>query len=200
MKKNILSMFIAIMMVVLSAMPVFAEETTAPKREDHKIENEIAGKITSINENYVTIEVATPNKIERPERSEKSEKPEKPEKKDNGANIFKQEEQKNIADMFTLTGEKKTINISKAKFMGEVRIMNDNNKDNVDATKENINNEKSKELAYTDFAVGDYIRIVLADDGSNVAKVVMKGGLFRNKPEGQAGNKPNKKPDNKQEN
>lgn len=197
MKKNILSMFMAIMMVVLSAMPVFAEETTAPKREDHKIENEIAGKITSINENYVNIDVATPKKIERPERSEKSEKPEK---KDNDANTVKQEEQKNIADMFTLTGEKKTINISKAKFMGEVRIMNDNNKDNADTTKNNTNNEKSKELAYTDFAVGDYIRIVLADDGSNVAKVVMKGGIFRNKPERQAGNKPNKKPDNKQEN
>ena len=197
MKKNILSMFMAIMMVVLSAMPVFAEETTAPKREDHKIENEIAGKITSINENYVNIDVATPKKIERPERSEKSEKPEK---KDNDANTVKQEEQKNIADMFTLTGEKKTINISKAKFMGEVRIMNDNNKDNADTTKNNTNNEKSKELAYTDFAVGDYIRIVLADDGSNVAKVVMKGGIFRNKPEGQAGNKPNKKPDNKTEN
>lgn len=200
MKKNILSMLMAIMMVVLSAMSVFAEETTAPKREDHKIENEIAGKITSINENYVNIDVATPKKIEKPERGEKPEKSENKEVKKEDANSFKPEDNKNIEDMFTLTGEKKAINISKAKFMGEVRIMNDNNKDNADTTKNNTNNERSKELAYTDFAVGDYIRIVLADDGSNVAKVVMKGGLFRNKPEGQAGNKPNKKPDNKQEN
>lgn len=179
MKKNILSVLMVMIMVTLSVIPTFAEETTISKKEEHKIENEIAGKITSINANYVNIDVAIPKKLEKPNKT-------------NAANTTAKEEKKNIDDMFTLTGEKKTINIAQAKFVGDVRIMNGNNKNDTNKTNGTNNQEKSKELTYTDFAVGDYVRIVLADDGSNVAKVVKKGGLFRaGRPDGI----PNGKPD-----
>lgn len=185
MKKKILSVIMVVLMSIYSVVPVFAEETNTAKKEDHKIENAISGKITSINANYVNIDVATPKKMEKPEES-------------NATNdSSKKEEKRNIEDMYTLTGEKKTINISQAKFVGDVRIMNEDLKNNTDKANDNKNQEKSKELTYSDFAVGDYIRIVLAEDGSNVAKVVMKGGIFRNRPEGQPDKKPDKKPEDK---
>lgn len=182
MKKKILSILMVALISITSVVPVFAEETNTTKKEDHKIENGIAGKITSINEQYVNIEVATPKKMDPKD------------KKDTTTNSATKEEKRKIEDLYTLTGEKKTINISKAKFVGNVRIMNANNKGSTDDTKDKGNQEKNKELSYKDFAVGDYIHIVLADDGSNVAKIVSKGGLFRNRPD----RKPDTKPDTKQ--
>lgn len=189
MKKRIISVMMIMALIVVSAIPVFAEETKVNK-EEHKVENRVMGKITSINENYLTIDVATPKRKENNDINKSADIKDKP-------------ENRNIDDMFTLTGEKKTINISKAKFMGQVRIMNENKKDssnntnnstNQDNSTDVKNQEKDKELTYKDFAVGDYAQVVLADDGSAVAKVVIKGGLFRNRPEGKPGNKPDKKP------
>ena len=69
MKKKILSVIMVVLMSIYSVVPVFAEETNTAKKEDHKIENAISGKITSINANYVNIDVATPKKMEKPEES-----------------------------------------------------------------------------------------------------------------------------------
>lgn len=179
MKKRIISVMMIMALIVVSAIPVFAEETKVNK-EEHKVENRVMGKITSINENYLTIDVVTPTTPKRKENNDTNKNTDAKEKPEN----------RNIDDMFTLTGEKKTINISKAKFMGQVRIMNENKKDssnntnnatNQDNSNDVKNQEKDKELTYKDFAVGDYAQVVLADDGSAVAKVVIKGGLFRNR-------------------
>ena len=155
MKKKILSIVFIMVLAILSATAVFADGTNETKENKQKIENQVVGKITAINSNYVTIDVALPNKKEK--SNTKNEIENKGKDKDN---------------MFTLTGESKRINISKAKFMGSKKIINTNNN----------NNEKSKELTYADFSVGDYIMIVLADDGSNVAKIVKKDGLARKRP------------------
>ena len=156
MKKKILSIVFIMVLSTIAASVVFAAGTKENKKNKQKIENQVVGKITAINSNYVTIDVALPNKRE----------------KSNTKNEIENNEKRNKDNMFILTGESKRINISKAKFIGSKKIINTNNN----------NNEKSKELTYSDFSVGDYIMIVLADDGSNVAKIVKKDGLARKRP------------------
>ncbi len=178
MKKKILSVLFIMVLSTFGAATVFAEET---KENKQKIENQVVGKITAINSNYVTIDVALPNKREKNDIKNETENKEKFDVKKEVENKENREikdgiengEKRSKDNMFTLTGESKRINISKAKFMGSKKIIDTNN---------NNNNEKSKELTYSDFSVGDYIMIVLADDGSNVAKIVKKDGLARKRP------------------
>ena len=163
MKKKILSIVFIVVLSTIGALVVFAagtKENKKNKQNKQKIENQVAGKITAINSNYVTIDVALPNKKEKSNTNNEIENKDKNKDKDKD-------------NMFTLTGESKRINISKAKFIGSKKIIDTNN---------NNNNEKSKELTYADFSVGDYIMIVLADDGSNVAKIVKKDGIARKRP------------------
>ena len=154
MKKKILSFLFVVMLSTLGATVVFADEIKESKGNNQKIENQVVGKITNINSNYVTIDVVLPNeKIKSDIKNEKENR-----------------EKRNKDNMFVLTGETKRIDISKAKFIGSKKIISKN---------KNNSNEKSKQLTYSDFQVGDYIMIVLADDGSNVAKIVKKDGFVR---------------------
>ena len=154
MKKKILSFLFIVMLSTFGATVVFADEIKESKGNNQKIENQVVGKITNINSNYVTIDVVLPNKkIKSDIKNEKESR-----------------EKRNKDNMFVLTGENKRIDISKAKFIGSKKIISENN---------NNSNEKSKQLTYSDFQVGDYIMIVLADDGSNVAKIVKKDGFVR---------------------
>ena len=75
------------------------------------------------------------------------------------------EMKKNLENMFTLTGETKTIDISSATFDDFGRRNNDTN-----------NNQTTK--TYKDFSVGDYITIELESSTSNKAKSVRSSNGF----------------------
>ena len=86
----------------------------------------------------------------------------------------------NFDDMFTLTGESTTIDISSATF-DDFRERKNNN---------NSSNSTNTTKTYSDYSVGDYVMIELTSSTSKVAKSVrsanmMHGGM------GPRGSKPN---------
>lgn len=120
-------------------------------------ENEIIGKITSISDDSITISVAERKEMKKPEDMEEGKKPE-----DFNPEDFKKEDF-NMDEMFTLTGDKKTIDISNAKTREDMPL---------------------KE--------GDYVVVELTDKDSNAATSVRGAGMgMRGK--GHFGEKPEKK-------
>ena len=192
-KKNfkITTFIFASIMLVGGSFATFATtaDTTNQKREQREFkrpENEIFGKITAINANSVTISVATikdfernrdgrlstppeikrgnrgGNPPEKPQEGQNGERPEMPQEGQNG----ERPEMPNMDDMFTLTGETKTINISNAEFVSgfRPRLNGQNANDSSNAT------ETKK--TYQDFSVGDYISVETTDSTYSTAKTV----------------------------
>ena len=157
------------------------EGENRPERPE-KPENEVFGKITSINANTITVTIA---EMKKPEG-----KTNPPEKNDNNKNNNSREDRPeiNMDDMFTLTNDTKTYTITNAnliKFKKPDLDKNDNtnkstNKDDIKRrTREEL--EKDSKATYTDFAVGDYVSIELESSTSTNAKTVrsfdhMRGG------------------------
>ena len=148
------------------------EGENRPERPE-KPENEVFGKITSINANTITVTIA---EMKKPEGRTNP-----PEKNDNNKNNNSREDRPeiNMDDMFTLTNDTKTYTITNAnliKFKKPDLDKNDNtnkstNKDNIKRrTREEL--EKDSKATYTDFAVGDYVSIELESSTSTNAKTV----------------------------
>lgn len=164
------------------------------KREEFKKpENEIMGKITAISENSVTISVAEfkkpeNNNGEKPQEFDKKGTP--PERPENAQMTEEQlaEFKKKMEEMFTLTGEIKTIDISQAKFDG-FRMSQKDEKDSSNDLSESQKTVKT----YKDYQVGDYIIIELTSETSNQAKSVRNAGMrgFGGPREGEKGKKSN---------
>lgn len=160
-----------------------------------KPENEIIGKIKSISATEVTIEVATRKEMENNQKeNDGMRKP--PEFNTNDTQNNTQNgnppEKPNFDDMFTLTGETKTINIESAEFGKDFRP-DDFNKDNKNSNAANNSNkaktdEKAKTKTYADFAVGDYIMIEATDNTYATAKFVRSAERMGG-PRGGFGNK-----------
>ena len=223
MKRNVI-LALSAAMILSTASMTFAETNTVNKsmkfeqgERPAKPENEIIGKITSIDATNVTIEVVTrKERAERPAMSDRSERPERfdgnngmpPEKPEGDTNGMPPEmpegatngmppqfkggkrgtpselgkggfgkgnfDERNIEDMFTLTGEKKTINIASADF-------NDNFKRNND-------NTENTTKTYKDFSVGDYVMIEATDNTYSTAKKIREigkrgfGGMNKDNP------------------
>ena len=95
----------------------------------------------------------------------------------------KAEMKKKMEEMFTLTGETKTIDISKADFNAFGRGPRDGKTKGSDANANNNTNSNQKPVkTYKDYQVGDYISIELESKDSNTAKTVkdafmMRGGM-----------------------
>ena len=149
------------------------------KREEFKKpENEIMGKITAISENSVTISVA---EFKKPENNngEKSQEFDKkgtpPERPENAQMTEEQlaEFKKKMEEMFNLTGETKTIDISQAKFDEFRKPPKDQ-----DSNSNSENNNQKQEKTYKDYQVGDYITIELTEETSNKAKSVRSAGMM----------------------
>ena len=172
------------------------------KEKPEKPKNQVFGKITSISENSVTISLAEMKKPEngqgrndeqKRDNSGNNNKNQPPERKEL-TEEQKAEMKKNLENMFTLTGETKTIDISSAKFndfgIGPKNGKNDNN-----SSAANNENSNKAEKTYKDYQVGDYISIELESETSNKAKIVrdafgMRGDMPRgNKGQGFKGNK-----------
>ena len=166
--------------------------TAAETKEKPKMpENMIFGKITAISKDSMTISVATMK--ERPEGKdgEKMAPPEKPandstkdsttppEKPANDSTKDSttppekptddgtKREKPNDDDMFTLTGETKTIDISSATFGHDGKRPDDKKSNETSSTTET---EKAK--TYANYSVGDYVGIELTNSTSTVAKSV----------------------------
>lgn len=195
MKNNKIIIFsLTIMVCLLSALNInqaLAANNTAEtnKEEFKKPENEIFGKIVSIDSNSVTIEVAERKKLEKPNKNDED-KNKQPQKNDDMRKEF------NMDDMFTLTGDKKTIDISTAKFIsapfGRPNDTKDKQKEinnNEDIKKDN--KENIQEKTYKDYSVGDYVSIELIDKTSLKAKTV------RDAKFGRRGERPDKPIENK---
>lgn len=160
-----------------------------------KPENEIIGKIKSISATEVTIEVATRKEMENNQKeNDGMRKP--PEFNTNDTQNNTQNgnppEKPNFDDMFTLTGETKTINIANAEFGKDFRP-DDFNKDNKNSNAANNSNkaktdEKAKTKTYADFAAGDYIMIEATDNTYATAKFVRSAERMGG-PRGGFGNK-----------
>ena len=136
-------------------------------------ENVIFGKIKSIDANSVTIEVATRKEMERPESSgQKGTPPEKPQDNKQNGNP---PEKPNLDNMFTLTGETKTINISQAEFGKDFRPKDFNANAQGNNSTDKANDTKTK--TYADYAVGDYIMIEATDNTYATAKSVRDAGF-----------------------
>lgn len=177
----------------------FGQMKERPERQ----KNEVFGKITAISESSVTISVAERKKPEDMKEGFGT-PPEKPanENGNNGNNTSgnnnndfvkeppKQltdeqiaEMKKNLENMFTLTGETKTIDISSAKFDDFGRGPRDGKKENQNNSN-NVNDNQKTEKTYKDYQVGDYISIELESETSTKAKSVrsafmMIGGMPR---------------------
>ena len=138
-----------------------------------KPENEVFGKITSINANTITVTIA---EMKKPEGRTNP-----PEKNDNNKNNNSRKDRPeiNMDDMFTLTNDTKTYTITNAnliKFKKPDLDKNDNtnkstNKDDM-KNKTREEREKENKATYTDFAVGDYVSIELESSTSTNAKTV----------------------------
>lgn len=196
MKKKILALTIASILGVSSiAFNSFAEVVNNQVGQERQMgerperpENEIFGKITAISENSVTISLAEMKKPEdgqggfRPERNNQNENIGatgnqngfKPEERKELTEEQKAEMKKKMEEMFTLTGETKTINISNADFNAFGRGPKDGNKFQGDAinSNDNVKDSQKVEKTYKDYQVGDYISIELESAGSNTAKTV----------------------------
>lgn len=209
MKKKILALTIASILGVSSiAFNSFAEEVNNQVKQERQMgerperpENEIFGKITAISENSVTISLAEMKKPEEGQKDLKDFQKEKdfdkekrdgknnqsgnrPEEKKELTEEQKAEMKKKMEERFTLTGETKTIDISKADFNAFGRGKREG-KANNDANN-NVSNNQRPEKTYKDYQVGDYISIELESKDSNTAKAVkeafmMRGGM---KPRG----------------
>ena len=138
-----------------------------------KPENEVIGKITSINADSITINLA---EMKMPEGRTDAPK----QSNDNNGNNDNQNKERpdinfNIDDMFTLTGNTKTYTITNANLIKNKR--HELNKDD-NANKEEMKKKTREELeaenkaTYTDFAVGDYVIIELESSTSTTAKTV----------------------------
>ena len=191
MKNNkILALTLSIMLGTLTLLnvgSVFADNIdTTQKEMPKKIENEVIGKITSINATSVTIEVAERKKMEKPKEGQlpNGTPPERP---TNDENQDKREKP-NMDNIFTLTGATKTINISSAEFVGGFGDRKDEGKDG--SNQNNVNNQTNKTKTYADYSVGDYICIELTDTTSLTAKTV-RDARFGG-PSGMSPMKPNK--------
>lgn len=139
-------------------------------QEMQKPENEITGKITYIDATNVIISVATRKEMEKPQGEQGGTPPEKPQGEQGGTppekpsgdmNNGNPPEKQNLDEMFTLTGESKTINIANADF---------GNKHNKEANGQTETTETKK--TYADYSIGDYINIEATDSTYAVAKVV----------------------------
>lgn len=209
MKKKFLALTVASILGVSSiAFNSFAEGVNNQVGQERQMgerperpENEIFGKITAISENSVTISLAEMKKPEdgqggfRPERNNQNENIGatgnqngfKPEERKELTEEQKAEMKKKMEEMFTLTGETKTIDISKADFNAFGRGPRDGKMKGADANANNNtnNNENSNQKpakTYKDYQVGDYISIELESKDSNTAKTVkdafmMRGGM-----------------------
>lgn len=138
-----------------------------------KPENEVIGKITAISANSITITLA---EMKKPEGTTE------PPKFD--------ENNKSLDDMFTLSNETKTYNISSANFIkrknfGKLdKADKDNNKQENFERKSREEIEKENKATYADFAVGDYVTIELESNTSTNAKVVKSFDRFFCGPRG----------------
>ena len=160
------------------------------KERPERPKNVVFGKITAISENSITITVAEMKKPENGQNDfsknsgeqngncnqNENDKKEPPEKKQLTEDQIA-EMKKNLENMFTLTSETKTIDISSADFNDFGRRQKNGN----DA-KASANTETKK--TYKDYQVGDYISIELESETSNKAKIVrdafmMRGGMPR---------------------
>ena len=161
------------------------------KERPEKPKNQVFGKITAISENSVTISLA---EMKQPENGQgrnggqngnnngNNNQNQPPERKEL-TEEQKAEMKKNLENMFTLTGETKTIDISSAKFNDFGRGPKDGNNNNSTSAANNENINKT-EKTYKDYQVGDYIAIELESETSNKAKSVrdawgMRGGMPR---------------------
>ena len=212
MKKS-LTLVMSIMMAFAVSFTAFAEtvETNGTRFENNakgerpaKPENEIIGKIKSISATEVTIEVATRKEMNAnqndtngmrkpPEMTQGNEQQgNPPELPQNDTQNGNPPEKPNLDEMFTLTGETKTINIESAEFGKDFRP-DDFNKDNKNSNAANNSNkaktdEKAKTKTYADFAVGDYIMIEATDNTYKTAKYVRDAERMGG-PRGGFGNK-----------
>ena len=191
MKNNKIIIFsLSIMVCLLSALnigQVLAANNTLEtnKEEFKKPENEIFGKIVSIDASSVTIEVAERKQMEKPNDNNENMKKQPPENND-------MRKEFNIDDMFTLTGDKKTIDISSAKFIsGPMGRPNDNQGKQKEFNKQEDNKDNMKEKTYKDYSVGDYISIELTD------KTSLKATTIRDAKFGGRGERPDKPQENK---
>lgn len=178
------------------------------KERLEKPKNQVFGKITSISENSVTISLAEMKQpengqggfnknfdsqggMQRSDRgqggangsnnNDNNNQNQPPERKEL-TEEQKAEMKKNLENMFTLTGETKTIDISSAKFNDFGRGQKGGNNNSSSAA--NNENSNKTEKTYKDYQVGDYISIELESETSNKAKSVrdawgMRGGMPR---------------------
>ena len=140
------------------------EGENRPERPE-KPENNVFGKITSIDANTITVTIA---EMKKPEGRTNP-----PENKDNNSKQDRPEI--NMDDMFTLTNTTKTYTITNANLIKFKKHDIDNNNSN---NKEDMKKKTREELeaenkaTYTDFAVGDYVSIELESSTSTNAKTV----------------------------
>lgn len=199
MKKRILIISAAVLLGVSSlAFNSFATNVTnqsnqgsQQKERPEKPKNQVLGKITAISENSVTISLAEMKKLENGQgrnggqngnKNGNNNQNQPPERKEL-TEEQKAEMKKNLENMFTLTGETKTIDISSAKFNDFGRGPKDGNNNNSTSAANNENSNKT-EKTYKDYQVGDYISIELESETSNKATKVrdawgMRGGMPR---------------------
>ena len=203
MKKRILAFTIASILGVSSlAFNSFAEVANNQVKQERQMgerperpENEIFGKITAISENSVTISLAEMKKPEDGQNGfgkgneqgirngQNGQSGNKPEERKELTEEQKAEMKKKMEEMFTLTGETKTIDISKADFNAFGRGPRDGKTKGADANaNNNTNNNQQPTKTYKDYQVGDYISIELESKDSNAAKTVkdafmMRGGM-----------------------
>lgn len=200
MKKRIFALAMCLVLGVVSASSVFAanENTDREKRMEFKEpENQVIGKITSIDENNIVISVAKRKEIEKPvDKNDGSNPPEKKEFKKDDAN--KERPEINMDDFFTLTGETKTINIKNADFGKDIDYKDfkpeDNNKEN---NKEKMAElyKNAKDKTYANYKVGEYVSIECTDSTYKTAKTVRNGSMvgMRGRDDRFDGKKPEEK-------
>ncbi|MBR1844365.1 MAG: hypothetical protein IJ790_01395 [Lachnospiraceae bacterium] len=187
---------------IASNMITFAAGTNNTQNEvPAKPENEVIGKITAISANSITVTLAEmkapsedgQNQGNMPPKDgegrgnmppkDGAKRATPPEIKRDGQMPPEQREniERNLDDMFTLTSTSKTYNISNAKF-DEFMRHDDSSSD-----------ENTKTKTYSDYKVGDYVMIELESSTSTVAKSVrsanmaMHGGMG---PKGGLQNRP----------
>lgn len=205
MKKKILALTVASILGVSSiAFNSFAEGANNQVGQERQMgerpekpENEIFGKITAISENSVTISLAEMKKPEDGQNGfgkgneqgirngQNGQSGNRPEERKELTEEQKAEMKKKMEEMFTLTGETKTIDISKADFNAFGRGQRDGKTKGTNANNDvndNVNDNQKLEKTYKDYQVGDYISIELESKESNTAKTVkdafmMRGGM-----------------------
>lgn len=210
--KKYLTIILSLLMVFASLFTVFAETSTTEtkfKANDERPEkrelpeNMIFGKIKSINATSVTIELATRKEMSRPKNGKDNDGMRKPpEKPDNEQNSNSKPEKPNMDDMFTLTGETKTINISQADFGANFEKGFERGSKPEDTNQNNKENKKpdiAKQNTYEDYSVGDYIMIETTDNSYSTAKSVRDAGRMGGGPGGPGGPRNDNGQNNKQD-